>query len=98
MDNMLCLWDSKVLRCSNLAGHNSTISKIEVDENNCGISASYDASLLIWDLDRLECSQGLFNAHKDAVVEFAWSNSLIVSGDRGGSMAIWDMNSGQAIK
>jgi hypothetical protein len=56
MDNLLCLWDSKAIRCNNLVGHNSTISKIEVDNKNIGISASYDASLLIWNLDRLECT------------------------------------------
>jgi WD40 repeat protein len=84
MDNLLCLWDSKAIRCNNLVGHNSTISKIEVDNRNIGISASYDASLLIWNLDRLECTQGLFNSHKDAVVEFSWLNSLVVSGDRSG--------------
>lgn len=92
MDNQLCLWDSRVLKCQTLTGHNSTISKIEVDESNVGISASYDASLLVWNLDRIECSQGLFNCHKDAVVEFAWQNSLVVSGDRTGNMAIWDIN------
>lgn len=36
--------------------------------------------------------------HKDAVVEFAWMNSLCVSGDRSGNMAIWDINSGQALR
>jgi WD40 repeat protein len=40
----------------------------------------------------------LFQGHKDPVVEFLWKNSLVVSGDRGGSMAIWDINTGQAIK
>jgi WD40 repeat protein len=69
-----------------------------VDEQNFGISASYDASLLVWNLDTIECSQGLFNGHKDAVVEFNWRNSLVVSGDRGGSMAIWDINTGQAVR
>ena len=98
MDNLLCLWDSRVIKCQNLVGHNSTISKIMVDEQNFGISASYDASLLVWNLDTIECSQGLFNGHKDAVVEFNWRNSLVVSGDRGGSMAIWDINTGQAVR
>jgi len=32
------------------------------------------------------------------VVEFAWLNSLVVSGDRQGSMAIWDINTGTAVK
>ena len=94
MDNLLCLWDAKAVRCQNLVGHNSTISKILVDNQNIGISASYDASLLVWNLDTKECAQGLFNAHKDPIVEFEWRNSLVVSGDRGGSMAIWDINTG----
>jgi len=46
----------------------------------------------------LECAQGLFNAHKNAVVEFQWRNSLVVSGDRGGGMAIWDINTGKAVR
>ena len=68
------------------------------DDQNIGISSSYDSSLLVWNLDTLECAQGLFNAHKDAVVEFQWRNSLVVSGDRGGSMAIWDINTGKAVR
>jgi len=98
MDNLLCLWDAKVVKCQNLQGHNSTISKIDVDSQNIGVSGSYDASLLVWSLDTLTCVQGLFNGHKDAVVEFAWQHSLVVSGDRGGSMAIWDVNTGQALR
>lgn len=94
MDNLLCLWDARAVRCSNMSGHNSTISKILVDGNNVGISASYDASLLVWNLDSMECLQGLFNGHKDAVVEFNWVNSLCVSGDRSGNMVLWDINTG----
>ena len=51
----------------------------------------------MWKLDTKEAAQGLFNGHKDAVVEFEWRNSLVVSGDRGGSMAIWDINTGQCV-
>ena len=68
-----------------------------VDSNNVGISSSYDSSLLVWNLDTIECAQGLVNGHKDPVVEFEWNNSLVVSGDRGGSMALWDINTGQSI-
>lgn len=32
------------------------------------------------------------------MVEFLWKNSLVVSGDRGGSMAMWDINTGQCIR
>ena len=61
------------------------------------MSAAYDSSLLVWRLDGLECVQGLFNGHKDAVVEFAWQNSLAVSGDRVGGLAFWDINRGDPL-
>ena len=56
MDNTLCLWDAKVVKCQTLKGHNSTISKVMVDEANMAISAGYDSSLLVWNLDTLECA------------------------------------------
>jgi len=31
-------------------------------------------------------------------MEFEWVNSLVVSGGRDGSMAVWDLNTGQAIQ
>jgi len=30
-------------------------------------------------------------------MEFAWQNSLCVSGDRDGGIAIWDINAGTAL-
>ena len=69
-----------------------------MDQFNIAVTAAYDSSLLIWNLDTLECLQGLFNGHKDSVMEFEWVNSLVVSGGRDGSMAVWDVNTGQAIQ
>ena len=91
---MLCLWDAKVIKCQNLQGHNGSISKVKVDKHNVAVTGAYDSSLLVWNLNTLECLQGLFNGHKDSVMEFEWENSLVVSGARGGSMAIWDLNTG----
>ena len=31
MDKQLCLWDRAAVRCSNLVGHNGSISKVAVD-------------------------------------------------------------------
>ena len=98
MDKRLCLWDSKVVRSNDLMGHNGSISKVKVDNQNVAISAAYDSALLIWKLDSLECAMGLFKGHKDSVTEFEWYNSLCVSGDRGGGVAFWDINAGKAIK
>ena len=85
------------MRCSPLVGHNGSISKVMVDETNTAVSAAYDSSLLVWNLDRLECVQGLFNGHSDAVMEFAWKNSLAVSGDRVGGLAFWDINRAEPL-
>jgi len=62
------------------------------------VSGAYDSSLLVWRLDGLECVNGLFNGHSDAVMEFAWKNSLCVSGDRKGGLAFWDINRGDPLK
>jgi WD40 repeat protein len=98
MDKRLCLWDRSAVKCTDLVGHNSSISKVKVDSNNVAVSAGYDSQLIVWDLDTRECAQGLFNGHREAVVEFEWNNSLCVSGDKGGKLAFWDINRGNPIK
>ena len=60
MDSKLCLWDAKMVKCSDLTGHNGSVSKVAVDEHNIAISAGYDSALLVWNLDTLECLTGLF--------------------------------------
>ena len=97
MDKQLCLWDRAAVKCSNLVGHNGSISKVLVDESNIAVSGAYDSSLLVWRLDGLECVNGLFKGHSDAVMEFAWKNSLCVSGDRKGGLAFWDINRGDPL-
>ena len=92
MDKQLCLWDKSAVKCQNLVGHNGSISKVKVDSSNVAVSAAYDSNLLVWHLDSLECAQGLFKGHSDAVMEFEWKNSLCVSGDRKGGLAFWDIN------
>ena len=56
MDKRLCLWDKGVVQCKDLVGHNGSISKVKVDHRNVAISSGYDSSLLVWNLDNLECS------------------------------------------
>ena len=98
MDKLLCLWDARAKRCANLTGHNSAISKVMVDQNNIAVSSSYDASLLVWNLKTTECVNGLFKGHRDAVITFEWNNSLIVSGGKDGTVALWDINRTKPIK
>lgn len=97
MDKRLCLWDRGAIQCKDLIGHNGSISKVKVDARNVAISSAYDSSLLVWNLDSLECSQGLFKGHSDAVLEFEWNNSLCVSGDKKGGVTWWDINTGTPV-
>lgn len=60
--------------------------------DSLGISASYDASIILWDLKKKQSSSKLVGPHKDAVMDFEWRNSLLVSGDKNGIMSIWDLN------
>ena len=48
MDSALCYWDSKGVRCDTLLGHEGSITKVLTDDNLIAISASYDATLIIW--------------------------------------------------
>ena len=50
--------------------------------------------MIIWDLDSKQNLQILAGPHKDPIFDFAWHNSLLISGDKKGVMAIWDINTG----
>ena len=48
MDSILCYWDAKGVRCDTLFGHQGSVSKVITDDTYVAISASYDATLIIW--------------------------------------------------
>ena len=58
-------------------------------DDRLGISASYDATLLLWDLGKKQQCQKLIGPHKEAIMEFDWHNSLLASGDKSGVIGIW---------
>lgn len=66
-------------------------------KDDIGISASYDTSMIVWDFKKKRDCEKLMGAHKDAVMDFIWHNSLLVSGDKNGLLAIWDLNEGKAV-
>lgn len=98
-DTRLCLWDAEEAKCVELTGHNGNISKVQV-EGEVALTAGYDAQLLLWNLSEglTECANGLLGGHRDAVMDFAWSNSLAVSGDRAGILAFWDVNRSEPVR
>lgn len=89
MDNQICVWAKGAVRCESLMGHQASVSKVLVDEHNVCLSASYDCVINVWDLDRLDQGGQLVGPHKNAVLEMAWRNSLVVSGDKDGVVAFW---------
>lgn len=58
-------------------------------DDHIGISASYDATIILWDLAKRDMSEKLIGPHKEAIMDFEWANSLLVSGDKSGVVAIW---------
>ena len=65
-----------------------SISKVLADDR-IGISGSYDASMIMWDLGSKTVSERLIGPHKEAIMDFEWKNSLLVSGDKSGVVALW---------
>lgn len=65
-----------------------SISKVMADDH-VGISASYDATIILWDLAKKGVSDKLIGPHKEAIMDFEWINSLLVTGDKSGVVAIW---------
>ena len=63
-----------------------------------GISASYDATMILWDLKKKDQATTLLGPHKEPIMEFQWKNSLIASGDKAGVLAFWDVNECKMIK
>eukprot|EP00759_Apiculatamorpha_spiralis_P015880 PhF_6_TR22367/c0_g1_i1/m.31708/K10260/FBXW7, SEL10; F-box and WD-40 domain protein 7 len=95
MDSKLCLWDARVLKCQDLTQHTASISALDVNGNDLILSASYDRTLILWDgrgqvLTRL-------TGHSQPVLTFAWIHNTVVSGDRGGGVLNWDIDTSQCV-
>ena len=51
MDSKLCLWDPKAVKCNDLTGHTASVSKVRASSTgSLAVSASYDKSLIVWNL------------------------------------------------
>lgn len=100
MDGKLCLWDKKGVRSYDLKGHSASISAVKGGaEGSLAVSSSYDKTLMLWDLSRLQTkSAGCLKAHKGAVLGFCLSSQgSIVSGSREGEVILWDAGRGTPL-
>ena len=78
-------------------GHETSISKIKIDEKNLAISSSYDCTIRLWNLNTAKYtaknSTGiLVGPHKKPILDFVHKNSLVISGDKNGIIGLWDIN------
>eukprot|EP01028_Stygiella_incarcerata_P013415 TRINITY_DN82279_c0_g1_i1.p1 TRINITY_DN82279_c0_g1~~TRINITY_DN82279_c0_g1_i1.p1 ORF type:complete len:392 (-),score=95.82 TRINITY_DN82279_c0_g1_i1:28-1203(-) len=97
MDSNLCLWHQSAVRCDTLTGHELSISSLRVDENDMAMSASYDRTLRLWDLNRCREVE-VFRGHGKAVFTFSWKNRFLASGCRDGLVCSWDVDTGKLLR
>ena len=93
MDGKLCLWDKKGVRSYDLKGHSASISAVKAGaEGSLAVSASYDKTLMLWNVSRLQTKvAGCLKGHKGAVLGFCLSSQgSVVSGSREGEVILWD--------
>ncbi|AIO00374.1 hypothetical protein LPMP_301460 [Leishmania panamensis] len=104
MDSKLCLWSDVIrggpARCVDLLGHTSSISQIEVNERHgrsIAMSASYDRTIRIWELNGAAGGRqvGCLSGHKGPVTQFSWLDTEVLSGDRQGTVKVWDVETAQ---
>lgn len=93
MDGKLCLWDKNGIRTIDLLGHMASISAVRSGaEGSLAISASYDKTLMLWNVNRSQTKNAAcLKGHKAPVLGFCLSSQgAIVSGSRDGDVILWD--------
>jgi len=95
MDSKLCYWKKNSSVCEYLDGHTLSISKVSIhSEGKLALTASYDKTLVLWDMERYKISNAKQRlvGHRAAVVSFDWTTtSFALTGDRGGGVKLWDL-------
>lgn len=97
MDSRLCLWPRGGAACQNLEGHSSSVSQVKLDKHSGAVlSASYDKSVKVWDVNSSRARLGSsLEGHVAPVLELETGPpGVSVSGDRSGHVIVWDLNVG----
>mmetsp|Transcript_94287 Transcript_94287/g.281356 ORF Transcript_94287/g.281356 Transcript_94287/m.281356 type:complete len:650 (-) Transcript_94287:94-2043(-) len=90
LDSKLCLWNSSGVACVDLTGHLGSISRVRTHaQHHLAISSGYDKTLRAWDL-RAKTELACCTGHDAPVMEFIWADDVVASGDRSGSVRVWD--------
>lgn len=107
MDSKLCLWADVMrggpARCVDILGHTGSISQVDVSERPGGgalaMSASYDRTIRLWELSTSAAGGGrqvgCLAGHKGPVTQFSWCAAQVLSGDRQGTVKLWEVETAQ---
>mmetsp|Transcript_9248 Transcript_9248/g.23366 ORF Transcript_9248/g.23366 Transcript_9248/m.23366 type:complete len:501 (-) Transcript_9248:250-1752(-) len=97
MDSRLCLWPRGGSTCQNLEGHSSSVSQVKLDRRSGAVlSASYDKTVKVWDVNSTRARLGSsLEGHAAPVLELETGpGGLAISGDRSGHILLWDLHTG----
>ena len=112
MDGKLCLWSvastgsttsRAAVRCSEVAAHRGSISKLLVDETSSKcLTLGYDGYTHLWDVQsgtsrRNNLTPMLSVQGRGPTVEGYYKNNTLVTGDRSGTVLVYDVATGAVI-
>lgn len=99
MDGRLWLWGNSGIRGCEAAGHTGPIAQVGVQfSSGLAVSCSYDKSVRVWDVAgvRARCAATLAGHTAPVMLMAIAGGGTIASGDRGGSLMVWDATAGRS--
>ncbi|CRG96262.1 WD domain, G-beta repeat-containing protein, putative [Plasmodium gallinaceum] len=84
--------------CKEMYAHHSTISDMKFDKKNekC-ITSSYDKTLKLFDIKKFREMSIYKGSHFYPITKFLWLQNKIISGDKNGTICVFDVESCQEI-
>lgn len=96
-DKLVKLWNTKG-GFHDLAGHTKEVTQLKWNSKKLLASASYDATIRIWNTEQCTCLQTL-NKHEDPInsISFHPDGDFLVSGALDGLLNVWNVQTGACI-
>ncbi|OCK74632.1 WD40 repeat-like protein [Lepidopterella palustris CBS 459.81] len=96
------VWDLKAGTLCLTLNKTSAINCILFPDPTTIILGAYDGGLIVWDvlsgIRRHTLKEGHSTRDTETITALKVHNNLLVSGNRGGNIQIWDLNNGQSIR
>ncbi|XP_020597009.1 autophagy-related protein 16 [Phalaenopsis equestris] len=98
--NNLCVWESSSGRIRHtLTGHTDKVCSVDAMRysGRNAVSAAYDHTIKVWDLQKGYCSQTIISMSNCNAVAYSSDGLTICSGHVDGNLRLWDSQSGKLI-